>query len=230
MIKSLINKFRSLYRFRNSDSNSINNNLVGWSNYNWTKLGEEWSNNPEWKASVIEFILKPNIPIKSKILEIGPGGGRWTEHIITIADSLILVDLTPQCIEICKNRFKNYNKIQYFVNDGKSLDFIQTGSIDIIWSWDVFVHIQSEDIKNYIRQFARILNKEGKAIIHHSKNGKYEAGWRSDMTAKKMVSYSNEYGLEVLEQFVSWNEDRMLIYPSLPKDQSPDIVTIIKKP
>ena len=54
-------------------------------------------------------------------------------------------------------------------------------SIDRIWSFDVFVHIQAIDIEAYVAQFARILRPGGTALIHHSKSGTFARGWRSDM-------------------------------------------------
>ena len=34
--------------------NTIKENLNRWSNHTWNQFGEEWSNNLEWKASLIE--------------------------------------------------------------------------------------------------------------------------------------------------------------------------------
>ena len=130
--------------------NTIKNNLEKWSEWNWSRNGDEWSNTSEWKDSLVKHVLKPNIPTGSCVLEIGPGAGRWTECLVERSARLIIVDLTPKCIEICKERFKDFKNVEYFVNDGKNLDFISDDSIDGIWSWDVFVHIQSEDVKEYV--------------------------------------------------------------------------------
>ena len=211
-------------------ANTIENNLRHWSNYDWANYGEEWSNTPEWKESLIKHVLKPNVPIGSRVLEIGPGAGRWTEYLLDRAKHLTVVDLTPVCIEVCKERFKDFTNTVYFVNDGKDLSFIPTNSIDRIWSWDVFVHIQSKDIRNYIRQFTRILSPGGQGLIHHSKKGESNIGWRSDMNAEKMRAYCEEYGLKVVKQFDSWDNGRFRIWPGLPVDEGPDIISIFSKP
>ena len=210
--------------------NTIANNLKAWSNWDWSQQGEEWSNSPDWKESLIKHVLLPNVPINSSILEIGPGAGRWTEALIPRAKKLTLVDLTPVCIELCKKRFKNFNNIDYFINDGKDLSFIQSLSIDCIWSWDVFVHISAIDIWNYIIQFERILSPGGTGIIHHSKKGKNDIGWRSDMTAKKMEIYCNKIGLQLIKQFDSWDDEKVHIWPNLPPHKGPDIISIFQKP
>jgi ubiquinone/menaquinone biosynthesis C-methylase UbiE len=210
--------------------NTIENNLQSWTEWDWSKSGEEWSNTPEWKKSLIENVLMPNIPGGSRILEIGPGAGRWTEYLVSKAKKLTLVDLTPKCIELCKLRFSKFSNIEYFVNDGKDLSFIISDSIDRIWSWDVFVHIQADDIKNYIKEFSRILSPCGQGIIHHSKKGKNEIGWRSNMTAEKMKEFCSEYGLELVKQIESWDDGKVRIWPSLPVEEGPDIISIFRKP
>ena len=173
----------------------------------------------------------PNVSGGSCILEIGPGSGRWTEYLVSKAKHLTLVDLTPKCIELCKLRFSGFRNIEYFVNDGKDLSFIISDSIDRIWSWDVFVHIEADDIKNYIKQFSRILSPGGQGIIHHAKKGKKkEIGWRSNMTADKMKEFCREYGLEVVKQFDSWDDGKVCIWPGLAAEEGPDIISIFMKP
>jgi len=85
-------------------NNSIANNLATWLAYDWSNQGEEWSNTNEWKNSLVEHVLQQHIPIGSRVLEIGPGAGRWTEHLIQRVSRLIVVDLTPTCIVICRER------------------------------------------------------------------------------------------------------------------------------
>jgi len=217
-------------RYLPQRNNSIANNLATWLTYDWSNRGEEWSNTPEWKNSLVEHVLKPHIPLGSRVLEIGPGAGRWTEHLIQRASHLIVVDLTPSCIKICKERFKEFQNIEYYVNDGSSLDFIADTSIDRVWSWDVFVHISSEDVREYVRHLARVIRPKGQALIHHAKQGRSRAGWRSDMTDAKMQEYCREFGLEVLKQFESWDEGRYSIWPGLVGEDSPDTITLFQKP
>ena len=225
-------KFRAGLKGSYRLPNTPDANLRIWSNHDWSMLGEEWSTTSEWKESVIEHVLKPNVSVGSRILEIGPGAGRWTEQLLQMAKYLAVVDITPECIEICKERFKNFMHVDYFVTDGRDLSFIPANSIDRIWSWDVFVHIQSEDVGNYIRQFADILVPGGRGIIHHSKTGTSNFGaWRSNMTARKMVDLCRQYGLEILQQIDSWDNGHTRLWPELPENVvGPDVITIFAKP
>lgn len=198
-------------------------NLTLWSHYDWSDGGDEWSKSPEWVESVVEHIMKPNVPIGSCVLEIGPGAGRWTEYLLKRAGHVVVVDLVPKCIEICTKRFDGFNNIEYFINDGTDLGFISANSIDCVWSWDVFVHIQCSDVERYIRQCSTFLAPGGRGVIHHA-NGWPGKGWMSDITAEKVATYCGGFELDVIQQFRSWNDGR---------DEAPgtcDIVTIFGKP
>jgi SAM-dependent methyltransferase len=209
--------------------NTIQANLRAWSEWDWSNAGEEWSDTPEWKASVVQHLLEPHVPEGSRILEIGPGGGRWTEFLVRRASHLTVVDLTPRCIELCRARFAGRSNITFHVNDGSDLGFVPDASIDRIWSFDVFVHIQAIDIEAYVAQFPRILRPGGTALIHHSKSGTFARGWRSDMTEARMREICARNGLTILAQRDSWDEGRVRIYGE-PGQPSPDVISIVSKP
>jgi ubiquinone/menaquinone biosynthesis C-methylase UbiE len=211
---------RVTQRFRGAPPNTVEANLKQWTAYDWSKSGEEWTVSPQWKDSVIREILKPNIPEGSSVLEIGPGGGRWTEYLLPLANSLVVVDLTPECIRLCQERFGSSANIKYFVNDGRDLSFVPDASVDRIWSFDVFVHIQRDDIERYVSQFPRILSRGGIAVIHHGAHGSQLKGWRSDMTAEAMCRIAQSCGLSVERQFSSWNGGRFNLG---------DVVTMLAK-
>ena len=211
-------------------ANTVANNVKVWSKWDWSTSGEEWSNSEEWKDSLVQEVLFRYIPDGKVVLEIGPGGGRWTEYLVPRSTRVFLVDVTCGCIELCKERFSGYINIEYFVNDGRNLSFLQNASIDAVWSWDVFVHIRSAEIERYIKEFARILSPGGVAVIHHSKSGISRTGWRSDMTARKMFDFCSSYGLIVERQFEQWLDGRQRIWPGIPPEKSPDTISILRKP
>lgn len=211
-----------------TSTNSVQDNRRAWENYDWSMRGEEWSNHPEWKQALVDLVLNPFVSQDDSVLEIGPGGGRWTERLVTRVAHLTLVDLTPACIELCRDRFGHHENVEFFLNDGKSLEFLADSSIDRIWSWDTFVHIDPADIRAYISQFDRVLKPGGKALIHHSAHGQTRLGWRSDMSSEKMKSFARESGLVLEGQFDEWGGGRYRIWPDLPPGKGPDIVSILR--
>src|SRR5271166_1733032 len=62
--------------------NSVESQRAIWDSWNWQEQGEEWTYSPEWKNSIVQYFIHRWIPSGSRILEIGPGAGRWTEYLI----------------------------------------------------------------------------------------------------------------------------------------------------
>jgi SAM-dependent methyltransferase len=144
--------------------------------HDWTLEGDEWSDMAdyclqpysEWKTSLIETFISPYLSGEKDVLEIAPGFGRWTVAMVERARSLTLVDLSPRCIETCRDRFGHYPQVRFLVNDGRSLSGVEDASIDFLVSIDSFVHMESDVVEAYIVEFARVLRPGGRAIIHHA--------------------------------------------------------------
>jgi ubiquinone/menaquinone biosynthesis C-methylase UbiE len=120
-----------------------------------------------WKRSLFDEFMARYITNRSRVLEIGPGHGRWTKLYIESVKHVSLVDLSPSCIEHCKRLFKEFHHVDYFVNEGTTLQHIGDQTTDFIWSFDVFVHIERQEFKQYLRECARVLKNGGVAVIHH---------------------------------------------------------------
>ena len=198
-------------------------NAALWTVYDWSRQGEEWSKDPAWEALVVQDLLAPHVPSGSRVLEIGPGAGRWTQYLVQRASRLVIVDVTPRCIELCRTRFHRIPHIEYVVNNGCDLSFLPAESIDRIWSWDVFIHVGVEDIQRYIRQFSRVLTPGGRGLIQHA-HAPYAWGWRSPVSMAQMADLCRDAGLTVAEQFQAWHGGRM----TTPKPA--DMVTVFAKP
>jgi ubiquinone/menaquinone biosynthesis C-methylase UbiE len=144
--------------------------------YDWPKQGDEWSSDFGGTDALWWFTIFPRIspflPAR-RILEIGPGHGRWTVHLLSSCQSLVLVDLSPACIEQCKARFAGASNITYHVTDGKSLGMLPSNSVDFVFSFDSLVHAEADVIQAYVEQLASILTQEGAGFIHHSNLGQY---------------------------------------------------------
>ena len=208
-------------------SHTVNENRKLWDAYDWSKGGEEWNRSDVWKSFLIDKIMLKYIKRGSTILEIGPGAGRWTEILIKFADRMILVDISETCLGLCKKRFKNYNNIDYNLTDGR-LDIISNESVDYIWSYDVFVHVNPTDIDRYLQDIQRIIRPGGYAIIHHS--GIYDdktrvQGWRSCMNGNLFAYLVTKNGMKIVEQnddLVNIPGDLISIFtkPSEPRTQN----------
>jgi len=137
----------------------------------WSARGEEWSrawgsSEDQWWGSLLPR-LHAFLPAK-RILELGPGHGRWTQYLKELCDELTLVDLAENCIETCRARFASDQNISYYVNDGMTLPDIADNSIDLAFSFDSLVHAEIDALASYARELVRVLKRDGVGFIHHS--------------------------------------------------------------
>lgn len=205
--------------------NSPAMNRAIWNSWDWSAKGEEWSPSPEWKASVIGRIMRPHIRRGGDILEIGPGGGRWTEELADGARSLLGIDISEAAVENCRQRFKGLANATFRVGSGTDLSGVADASIDAVWSFDVFVHINREQFRAYVFEIKRVLKSGGVCIIQHGTAGGATGGWRSNVTAEDVKRFVAEAGLVLVEQFSTWQDGGR----EFPAGLYNDAVTIFRK-
>lgn len=198
---------------------SLEWNINTWnSNHPWEKLGEEWSDRwggseAQWFGTILPRIHR-FLPAKN-ILEIAPGFGRWTKYLLKNTDSYVGIDLSKKCIDHCSSHFSK-NNTKFYVNDGISLDMVEDGAFDFIFSFDSLVHATLEIHKAYIPQIISKLSPNGVAFIHHSNFAESGApeisrgqfaphGRGEDVSAS---AYANIVGLSggqiVLQEILTW--------------------------
>jgi SAM-dependent methyltransferase len=149
-----------------------------WNNrYDWSDEGDEWSSvwggTPQMWWGAIYPRVHAFLPAPS-VLEIAPGYGRCSEYLALLAGHLVLVDIASACIDACRDRFAEYDHVEYHVNDGKSLAMVGDASIDVVFSYDSLVHAPNDTLDAYIGQLPRILKPDGIAFLHHSNLGAYQ--------------------------------------------------------
>lgn len=181
--------------------NSVNQNRLTWNNWNWQQMGEEWTKSDAWKNKLADEIIGKLIPQNSSIIEIGPGGGRWTEYLQKKSTELHLVDISEKCLELCKDRFADKNNITYNLIKDVKFNFTPHNSIDTVFSYDVFVHIDKAQITEYFTEFARVLKPGGKIILHYSKIGDKFGEYRSRFTSDDMNELIQELNLKLIEEY-----------------------------
>ncbi|HZN88683.1 MAG TPA: class I SAM-dependent methyltransferase [Thermoleophilaceae bacterium] len=193
--------------------NSARDNEERWRGWDWGEGGEEWSVSPEWKQSLVDEVLLDLIPEGASVLEIGPGAGRWSVVLAPRAERLVLVDVTPRVLEVCRERLGDLAHVSYVRSSGSDLPGVADASIDAVWSFDVFVHVAPLDQAGYLAEIARVLRPGGTAAIHHADGRNRGAlpsrrGWRSPMSAGLFAALAEEHGLDVRRQVRSWSEGR----------------------
>jgi ubiquinone/menaquinone biosynthesis C-methylase UbiE len=207
--------------------------------YGWPRDGDEWDGQARacgqpydaWKQSLVETFLVPNVPPGGVVLEIGAGHGRWSKAAVPHCGELILVDLSPRCVEFCQRLLARYDHVRYLANDGLTLTGVADGSVDLVWAFDTFVQIDRATIESYLGEIRRVLKPGGRAVLHHAgrahaflwlgflmywKYGKrlYKLismgelrdtdGWRSNVSRRLFHRLATGQGLTVEAQVRSW--------------------------
>lgn len=179
-----------------------------WDLLPWEKEGgEEWTVSPEWKKALIDEVLLHYIKPGTAVLEIGPGAGRWTEVLQPVAREIVAVDASAKALDLCKKKLSSATNIKFFLTRNADLEFIPDKTIDAIWSYDVFVHINPAETENYLAEFKRVLAPGGIAVIHHPKDGGLHGGCRSRVTSLLFTTLLEKHGLTLVRQFDSWGEN-----------------------
>lgn len=202
---------------------SVTANREMWGGWDWRREGEEWTASPGWKASVVEHVLEPHVPAGGTILEIGPGAGRWTEALYARATQLVLVDITDETLDLCRQRLSDPPNVRYVRTDGTGLEGVEDSSVDALWSFDAFVHIAPLDVQGYLRDMQRVLRAGAPAVVHHT-GARRKGAWRSPMTGPLFASLARDAGLTVERQFARWDGDRYGV------DQQGDVITLLRQP
>ena len=126
-------------------------------------LGDEWGAGHRERYQ--RFFL-PHIPNHSRVLEIGPGGGRMTEELLSNLSHLTCLDVAPRMLDRIRQRFGERPDLELVEGDGKSLRPLPDGSMDSVVSYDVFVHLEPEDIYAYLIEIRRVLRSGGTGMLN----------------------------------------------------------------
>ncbi len=119
---------------------------------------------------VRDTYLIPHVGPETTVVEIGPGGGRWTRYILH-ARRIYAVDPYPELLAELRRHFDRPN-ITFIKNNGTDFPGIADESVDFIFSFGVFVHLEKPVIADYLRNMRRIIRPGGVIVLQYSDKAK----------------------------------------------------------
>jgi SAM-dependent methyltransferase len=209
--------------------NSSAENRQRWNRWDWSRMGEEWTASEEWKQALVDEVLLPTIPPGGTVVEIGPGGGRWSVLLQPRSERLILVDVAQRPLDLVAERLGAAGNVECVLTDGSAIAGVADRSVDAVWSFDVFVHVAPGDQAGYLSEIARVLRPGGVAAIHHA-DGRNRGlapsreGWRAPMTAALFATLARERGLEVERVIRSFGDGQHAL------GGFGDAITVLRRP
>ena len=183
-------------------------------------VGDDWKERPyydeaeqymeqQWREAIWPFIQSADF---SYVLDLAAGHGRNSEKLKQHAKKIHIVDINSENIEFCKKRFAGDSRFLFNQNDGCSLNFIPSASISLVYCFDAMVHFDSDVVRAYLREFARVLRPNGLGFCHHSNYTQNPGGdvhrnpgWRNFMSQALFAHYCSKEGLAVVKsRVIDW--------------------------
>ena len=101
------------------------------------------------------------------MLEIGSGGGRWTRYLLP-ARRLYCVDVNPEMFHYILGRLGPQPNLSFVRTQGTDLPGIEPESIDLVFTFGTFVHLEAEFIDGYLKSIRDVIKPDADVLIHYS--------------------------------------------------------------
>jgi ubiquinone/menaquinone biosynthesis C-methylase UbiE len=172
-VATYIRKFRKLphvvKQFANNGSYAVNEELF-WDQYvqEWEQsdrnkeqayLGSEWKNEEDFLSLLENYSSR-----EKSALEIGCGGGRITGSGVKLFKHVYAADLSEEMLRKSRQAVASTN-VSFHKLDGFTLNDFADGTIDYVYSHDVFVQLSSIQVYPYLREIKRVLKTGGIGLV-----------------------------------------------------------------
>lgn len=130
--------------------------------------GLEWGDpemNPPLNYVKSHFLL-PYLNSETTLIEIGPGGGRWTRYMLHVKN-IYAVDYHQELLHELSKNFSKSN-IHFILNHGDDFPQIPEKSIDFVFSFGTFVHLEIEVIHSYLKNLKPLLKPTAIVVIQYA--------------------------------------------------------------
>ena len=134
-------------------------------------------------------------------VEIGPGGGRWTQYLLGFRQ-VYVVDYHRELLLQLQKNFDRAN-LTMIQNNGCDFPNIPDRAVDFIFSFGCFVHLDTDLISLYLANMRRIIKPGASMVIHYSDQTKIMAQVNpgfSQNTPEQMRHLVHSAGYQILEE------------------------------
>jgi ubiquinone/menaquinone biosynthesis C-methylase UbiE len=145
--------------------------------------------------------VAPYVDAEQVIVEIGPGGGRWTRYLLG-AKRLYLVDYHDELLHELRRHFDRPNMV-FVRNSGTDLPTVPSTGVDFVFSFGCFVHLDQPAIAAYLSEIRRALKPGGNVVLQYSDKTKIMARENhqfSENTPEAMRALVVKAGFAVVEE------------------------------
>jgi len=167
-------------------------------------FGEGWGN-PEIKPflkKICENFVIPYVNKNHIAIEIGSGGGRWTQYLLNFK-KVFCVEFNQNMFQYLIDRFGTKTNLSFCLTNGTDFPGIAKDSIDYAFSFGTFVHLDNNLIKEYLVNLRQVMKKDSNVVIQYSEKTKPLAARKpgfSNTTAKIMRKLVLDSGFSIISE------------------------------
>ena len=115
-------------------------------------------------ASIRARFLDPFVGPETVALEIGSGGGRWTQFLLPCR-RLYCVELNPEMFDYLAARFADSRNLVFVATGGTDMPGVPESSVDFVFSYGTMVHLEAATLGAYMRSVRACLRPGGQACF-----------------------------------------------------------------
>jgi hypothetical protein len=144
----------------------------------------------------------PYVNARHSAVEIGPGGGRWTRYLLGFG-TLYAVDYHQELLDELKRNFGRRPNLRFIRNEGTDFPGIDGQSIDYVFSFGTFVHLDFHLIEAYLAAMRPILRQGANVVLQYSDKRKIMAQINegfADNSPERMHEALQRMGYRILEE------------------------------
>ena len=149
-----------------------------------------------------QHYIDPYVNPEHTAVELGPGGGRWTRYLLGFKE-IYAIDYHQELLDELKRNYAHYSHIHFIKNSGNDFPGVAAKSVDFVFSFGVFVHLDLDIIKAYLANMRAILKPRANVVLQYSDSNKILARMNkgfSENDPEKMRSAVKEAGYTILEE------------------------------
>jgi SAM-dependent methyltransferase len=124
----------------------------------------------QWSDDMLDVGLKehylPIVSATSTVLELGPGSGRLSRHLVERCGHLILADSSPTACRWLERYLGERGNVSVLRSTGNALIELPGASVDVIIAHGVFEHLDQEDVFLFFLEFMRLLRSPGQVAFN----------------------------------------------------------------
>jgi ubiquinone/menaquinone biosynthesis C-methylase UbiE len=138
---------------------------------------------------------------KMKMLDIGVGGGRTTQHFSQLVMEYVGIDYSSEMIAACQKRFLASPTVAFEVCDARNMSRFADNSFDfVLFSFNGIDYVSHTDRLKIFQEVSRISKPGGYFFFssHNLQGIEREFNWRNQVSFNPIATYINLVMLAIL--------------------------------